>query len=49
MSTAIARLANFIMHPDKARERRDPIAMSLVENFRCPHAGVGVTEMDAAD
>ena len=45
-----AWLANFIMHPDKAREHRDPIAMSLVEKFPGVHMpGLGVAEMDAAD
>ena len=45
-----AWLADFIMHPDKARERRDPIAMSLEEKFPGVHMpALGVGDVDAGD
>jgi protein SCO1 len=45
-----AWLASFIQHPDQARARHDPIAMSLVEKFPAVHMpALGVGETDAAD
>ena len=45
-----AWLADFIMHPDKARARHDPIAMSLEEKFPGVHMpALGVGEVDAGD
>ena len=45
-----AWLADFIMHPDKAREHRDPIAMSLVAKFPGVHMpALGVADADASD
>src|SRR5262249_55162616 len=43
-----AWLADFIMHPDKARAPRDPIAMSIVEKFPGVHMpALGVADADA--
>jgi len=43
-------LADFIQHPDKARARRDPIAMELAARFPGVHMpALGVAEADAAD
>jgi cytochrome oxidase Cu insertion factor (SCO1/SenC/PrrC family)/mono/diheme cytochrome c family protein len=45
-----AWLSSFIQRPDKARARRDPIAMSLVEKFPTVHMpALGVGPQDAAD
>ncbi len=45
-----AWLASFIEHPDQARARHDPIAMSLVEKFPAVHMpALGVGDADAGD
>ena len=45
-----AWLSGFIQHPDQARARRDPIAMSLVEKFPSVHMPpLSVSEADADD
>jgi len=43
-----AWLADFIMHPDKARARQDPIAMSLTAKFPGVHMpALGISDDDA--
>jgi cytochrome oxidase Cu insertion factor (SCO1/SenC/PrrC family)/cytochrome c2 len=45
-----AWLESFIMHPDMARARKDPIALSLVEKFPGVHMpALGLAEADATD
>jgi cytochrome oxidase Cu insertion factor (SCO1/SenC/PrrC family)/mono/diheme cytochrome c family protein len=45
-----AWLSNFIQHPDQARARHDPIAMSLEEKFPAVHMpALGVGPVDAGD